>query len=168
MATGSAFLEDSNGGRVDSPSEESIRSTVEKVGAGLDHCILHLGGASYVQTAGDHNRLLLQYADETGMHESAKVDFDVETVTAVFVGALNGNNSWKTEYNFRSATGGNAPQSTSAGRPIGGGAPSGSSGRGGSIKDQVLGQVKREVSREASYGLGSVIRRFLRSLFGRR
>lgn len=189
MGTGVVRLEDSNGQEVSNPSEAQIRETIAAVGTDIEHCILHLSDDSFVQTAGDRDRLLIEYSDSNGFFESGRVDFDAETVANIFAEAMNGNHTWKTEYNFsrsgepsgsggaESGRGGASGSETSGTRPgeRGGAIPGehghgghGTASMGGSLKDKVIGQVKREVGREATYGLNSIIRRVMRTIFGGR
>ncbi|MFP4432189.1 MAG: hypothetical protein ACOCW6_07550 [Spirochaetota bacterium] len=173
MATDGMFLEDSDGGRKNNPSEADIRATIARIGDSLDHCILHLPGDAFVQTAGGQNRLLIQYADASGFFESATADFDSATVGSIFAAAMAGDDAWKGQYVFEKT--GEAEGETEAG---GGGAsrmdrpasPEGSATpvAGGSLKDQLLGSVKRELNREASRGIGNLVRKGIRSLTDRR
>ncbi len=151
------ILEDSNGGRIADPSESQILSTVEHIGDSLDHCILHLGDEEYLQTAGERNRLFIEYADVGGMFRSAKADFDAATVARIFTSAGQGSHGWKREYVFeRTDTGAGA-----AGTGTGAGAE-------GSLKDQLLDSVKKGVQREASYGVGRMVRGLIRNVTRRR
>jgi len=133
------LLEDSDGGIQNNPSEAQIRATLERIGSSLDHCVLHLPGDAFVQTAGDASGLLLEYGDATGLYASDRSDLDVATVTRIFSEAAAGGDGWKGEFSFRNTD-----------------EASGRAAAGGSLKDQLLGQVKREISREASRGVGNV------------
>jgi hypothetical protein len=144
------FLEDSNGGTLNTPSEAQIAATLEQVGSSLDHCILHLPGDAFVQTAGGGSGLLVQYGDASGMYESDRSDFDVATVTRMFSEAAAGVDRWKREFSFRKTD-----------------EPGGGTGSEGSLKEQLLGQVKREIGREASRGVGNLIRKGIRGITGR-
>ena len=165
------ILEDSNGCRVADPSESQILSTVEHIGDSLDHCILHLGDEEYLQTAGEHNRLFIEYADAAGMFRSAKTDFDAVTVARIFADAMQGAYGWKREYVFdRTGAGaGVADGDTGSEAQPGGARSSGTSGASGtSVKDQLLDSVKKGVQREASYGVGRMVRGLIRNVTRRR
>ncbi|MFP4484849.1 MAG: hypothetical protein ACOCYG_04230 [Spirochaetota bacterium] len=152
------FLEDSNGKHRNDPSDAEIAATLEQIGVSLDHCVLHLAGEAFVQSAGDASGLLVQYGDGSGVYESDRSDLDVATVTRIFVEAAAGRDGWKSEHTFHRLSGG--PETGQA---------SPDSGRmQGSLKDQLLGRVKREIGREASQGVGRVIRRGIRGIMGRR
>jgi hypothetical protein len=169
------FLEDSDGSHQNNPSEAQITATLERIGSSLDHCILHLPGESFVQTAGDSSGLLIEYGDATGLYASDGSDFDVATVARVFAEAAAGRDGWKNEFSFRKTD--EAPGGADAGgrsfRMPGVGSGTGTTGgagagTGGSLKDQLLGQVKREISREASRGVGNIVRKGIRGIMGRR
>lgn len=51
MRPNTVRLEDSEGRVVESPSEEAVRATVGAIGSSVDHCILDLGEAGFVQAA---------------------------------------------------------------------------------------------------------------------
>lgn len=159
------ILEDSNGSRIADPSESQILRTVEHIGDSLDHCILHLGGEEYLQTAGEHNRLFIEYADAAGMFRSAKTDFDAGTVARIFADAIEGAYGWKREYVF---------DRTGAGAGVADGGtgseaqPGGARASGTSVKDQLLDSVKKGVQREASYGVGRMVRGLIRNVTRRR
>ncbi|NBF41262.1 MAG: hypothetical protein GVY14_12695 [Spirochaetes bacterium] len=159
------ILEDSNGGRVADPSESQILSTVEQIGNSLDHCILHLGGDEYLQTAGERNRLFIEYSDVGGMFRSTKTDFDAVTVGQIFAAAMQGSQGWKREYVFdRTGAGaGVADGGTGAEAHSGGARASGTS-----VKDQLLDSVKKGVQQEASYGVGRMVRGLIRNVTRRR
>jgi hypothetical protein len=173
MATDGLFLEDSEGGIQNNPTESHIAATLGRIGDTIDHCILHLPGDAFVQTAGGRNRLLIQYADASGFFESAKSDFDTATVSGIFAAAMAGDDAWKGQYVFEKT--GEAEGETEAGgggasrmdRPGGPEEPT-TPGAGGSLKDQLLGSVKRELNREASRGIGNLVRKGIRSLTDRR
>lgn len=176
MATDGLFLEDSEGNRRANPSASDIAATLRQIGDTLDHCILHLPGDAFVQTAGSRNRLLIQYADASGFFESAKSDFDTATVGSVFAAAMAGDDAWKGQYVFeKTGKAGAAAETVPAGdsgpnrmdRPAGPDGPA-TPGAGGSLKDQLLGSVKRELNREASRGIGNLVRKGIRSLTDRR
>lgn len=176
------FLENSDGGSQSTPSEGQIAATLKRIGSSLDHCVLHLPGDAFVQTAGDASGLLLQYGDESGLYESDRSDFDVATVTRVFSEAASGGDGWKREITFRKTAdapgGAGAETGEESGvggrsfRMLGGGvgtggAAGGDTASGGSLKDQLLRQVKREISRGASRGVGNLIRKGIRGIIGR-
>ena len=151
------ILEDSKEGRIADPSESQILSTVEHIGDSLDHCILHLGDEEYLQTAGERNRLFIEYADVGGMFRSAKTDFDAATVARIFTSAGQGSCGWKREYVFER---------------MDAGAEAAGAGKGavaeGSLKEQLLDSVKKGVQREASPGVGRMVRGLIRNARRRR
>jgi hypothetical protein len=155
----SIMLEDSEGNRIVDPSEDQIASVIEKIGGKLDHCILHLGSGKFLQTAGSRNQLLLQYDDGSGLFESSRTDFDAQTVSRIFVSALNGQVDWKTTYDFSraSAGGGDEP----SGRAESADTSSSRSGGRRSLKDQLIDSVKRETES----GINQIVRQGVRGIF---
>jgi len=172
------FLEDSEGGRQDNPSEAQIAATLERIGTSLDHCVLHLSGGDFVQTAGDASGLLVQYSDSSGFYESGASDFDVATVARIFTDFAAGSNGWKQKYAFQRTDGPDGAEESASpegsrggsfrmpGSGAGGtgGTDPGTPAGGGSFKDQLLNQVKREIGREASRGVGNLIRKGIRGI----
>ncbi|MFW6228221.1 MAG: hypothetical protein ACOC2V_02075 [Alkalispirochaeta sp.] len=174
------FLEDSDGGMQDNPSEAQIAAILERIGTSLDHCVLHLEGDYFVQTAGDTSGLLLQYSDSSGFYESPATDFDVATVARIFADSAAGRDGWKQKYVFHRTDGpGGAEESvspetsrgssfrmpgTGTGSANEAGAGTLAGAGGGSFKDQLLNQVKREIGREASRGVGNLIRKGIRGI----
>ncbi len=157
------FLEDSEGRHQNDPSEAQIAATLERIGRSLDHCVLHLPGEAFVQTAGDASGLFVEYGDASGQYASDRSDFDVAAVTRIFAEAAAGRDGWKREFAFRPSGGGAETGGAEMGKTS-----SGRLGTPGSLKDQLLGQVKRELGREASRGVGNVIRKGIRGIIGRR
>jgi hypothetical protein len=156
-------LEDSDGNHQNNPSEDRILSTLEKIGGALEHCILHLGDAGFIQTAGSKDRLLIQYSDASGMYESTRSDFDAVTVGRIFIDAMNGGTGWKTEHNFTpmDAPGGSGSQDgvgRSESRSVEGG------GQKRSLKDQLFDAVKKETQS----GIGRLIRKGTKGFFGKK
>lgn len=153
MQTQNSSLEDSNGKIIDNPSKEQVLAAVERLGAGLDHCILSIGtGSDFVQSAGSKNKLCIQYRDASGMFESARGDFDAATVGRVFIEALNGADGWKSEFVFE-------PMETpETGRTAGDERPG--PGPQKSLKDELLDMAARGVAdklnRFAKKGLGGL------------
>jgi hypothetical protein len=168
MSAGSVFLEDSDGNLIENPTEQQIRSCLERIGNGLDHCILDLGNRGYVQTTGGRSRLLLQYADTAGMYESSRSDLSVSDVAGVFASALNGKVEWKTTYDFnRIGDGigeGASTEADSPGRATGSGQSSAPAGGKKPFKDQLLDSVKQEVQG----GVNRMVRNGVRGLFGKK
>lgn len=168
MGEGSVFLEDSEGRRHADPSAEEVRELVHQIGGSLEHCILHLPGHAFLQCAGDASGLLIQYSDGRELFESGKSDFAPSTVAEIFIKAMNGDIGWKDEYVFRSSGSTAGGERVSA---IGSGFPGtgqvdrdGAGATGGSLKDQLLRAAKREISSEASRGLGNLVRKGIRSI----
>lgn len=156
------ILEDSEGGRQGNPTESQIRATIERIGDSLDHCILHLPGGEFVQTAGDRDRLLIQYSDAGEIVESAGAEFDAAQVTRIFMAAVSGNDEWKQEFVSRKTGGGGEAETPGTAETAG------TESSGGSLKEQLFGSVKRELNREASRGLGNLVRKGIRTFSGRR
>ena len=167
------YLEDSNGTRHENPSPAVITATLEQIGTTLDHCILELDGDEFVQAAGAPGRLFVQYGSGGTVQESARTDLDVATVALVFSEAMAGNDAWKTEMGF-AALGGAAGATAQTSRgsvsaaTAGAGGPAADAATGASLKDEILGQVRRQAGREVSYGAGRMVRRLLRRLLGGR
>jgi len=102
MSSMNVTLEPSEGPSIRNPSREQIRMTLDRIGNGLDHCILELGTQDeYLQAAGSAGRLLVQYRDTRGMFESVRSDLDVALVECVFADAMAGATGWKTQIQFR-------------------------------------------------------------------
>ena len=157
-------LEDSNGATISNPSEVQISEALGRIGAGIDHCSLSLPSDSFVQAAGGQNQLFVEYRDSSGMYSSAKKDFDVVSVTRIFVDAMSGKDGWKTDYNFQRNEDGGAEASPARESRIRGMAGA-AGGAGKRFGGQMAGQARREASSEVSYGVSRIIRQFVRSLF---
>ncbi|MFW5744445.1 MAG: hypothetical protein ACOC2D_14305 [Spirochaetota bacterium] len=166
------YLEDSNGRIQANPSPAAISQALEQIGTTLDHCILQLDGDEFVQAAGRPGRLFVQYGASGALQESDRTDLDVATVSRVFSDAMAGNDAWKAELGFRPA-GGPAAQAESTDHPGARTSAAGTAGAAGtaagsSLKDEIFGSVRRQAGREVSYGVGRMVRRFLRRLLGGR
>lgn len=154
MSMQNVTLEPSDGPTIQNPTKEQVRSTLERIGNGLDHCILSYGTKEeFVQAAGGRNRLLIQYSDARGMFESARNDLDVAVVERVFADALGGATGWKTEISFRpmdapEGTGSSPRQTPSPSRK--------------SPEQELLDAAKRA----AKAGVGRLVKGGLRGLFG--
>ncbi len=170
MSTVGIYLEDSNGSCIQAPSDAQIRATLEQLGGALEHCILHLPGGAFVQTAGEPGRLVLEYADAEGRYESDHADLDVSTVASIFAAASIGDQGWKREHAFTRTgdgpVGGSGPQAAG----VEDAAPAeqlhheqNPERERGSVKDDLLGGLKREISREASRGMRNLVRKGMRS-----
>lgn len=176
MASASIFLEDSHGGHQNDPTPAQIAATVERVGDSLDHCVLHLPGDAFVQTAGSPGALLIQYADATGMYESGDASFDATTVARVFTEAMRGTDGWKREFSFE-RTGdaevsddertGATPRTASGTGTMETRGSDGAAHTNESMKDQIVRSVKQDIARQASRGVSNLIRRGIRSITGR-
>ena len=188
MRSNTVRLEDSEGRVVESPSEEAVRATVGAIGSSVDHCILDLGEAGFVQAAGSSGALIVEYRDSSGMYSSSGANLDVGTVQRIFVDAMSGRTEWKREIPFEPATAGGGTGESAAteagGRAgilsaFGGGGPGfgrsarrGAAGalggagvggrrmRGGSLSNEIA----RTVGSEARFGLRRFIRRIIRNL----
>ena len=156
-------LEDSTGARVENPSEAHISEALGRIGAGSEHCSLSLSDDSFVQAAGGQNQLLVQYRDASGMFESAKTDFDVQAVTRIFVDAMNGSNSWKTDYNFQPADDGEAAGEQRGSRIRGMAGNAGNASR--QFGSRVADQARREATSEISWKISRFVRETIRSIF---
>ncbi len=188
MRPNTVRLEDSVGRVVESPSEDAVRGSVGAIGSSVDHCILDLGEAGFVQAAGSSGALIVEYRDGSGMYSSSGANLDTAAVQRIFVDAMNGRTEWKREFSFEPvATGGGTGDraATDAGggggilSAFGGGglgvgrragrrAPGARGGvgvggrrvRGGSLSNEVA----RTVGSEARFGLRRFIRRIIRNL----
>lgn len=166
-------LEDSNGTRHENPSPAVITGTLEQIGTTLDHCILELDGDEFVQVYGGQGRLFVQYGSGGTLEESARTDLDVATVARVFSEAIAGTDAWKAELGFAPTGGAGGPSAQTSRGPVsagtaGAGGPAADAATGASLKDEILGQVRRQAGREVSYGAGRMVRRLLRRLLGGR
>jgi hypothetical protein len=154
MPSANVTLEPSEGPTIRNPTKEQIHATLLRIGNGLEHCVLELGGETeFLQAAGTANRLLIQYRDATGMFESTRADLDVETVERAFVEAMGGATAWKTALNFRRT---DAPGES--------GSPerSAPSSPKRSPEEELLDAAKRK----AKEGVNKLIKGGLRKLFG--
>ncbi|TVQ26132.1 MAG: hypothetical protein EA383_06285 [Spirochaetaceae bacterium] len=157
-------LEDSTGATISNPSEAQIGETLDRIGSGIDHCIINLPNDSFVQAAGEHNRLFVEYRDGSGMYSSAKRDFDTAAVTRIFADAIGDKDGWKTDYNFQPKEG-DAGETAQARESRIRGMAGAASGAGKRFGSQMAGQARREISSEASYGVSRFIRNLIRSVF---
>jgi hypothetical protein len=161
------YLEDSDGKMINDPTEGEILSTLKRIGAGLEHCILNYqdsaGSEFFIQAAGSQSGLFIQYNELGGQFQSTRSDLDAETVCRIFLAAAKGESGWKTELAFEPLDG------------LGGSSGDGNRGRAQepaygvpgagsrSLKDEVLDSVRRE----AKSGVLGLIRRIVRLLFGK-
>jgi hypothetical protein len=153
MSSTNVVLEPSEGSSIPNPTGEQIRSMLERIGNGLDHCILDLGAETeYVQAAGAANRLLVQYRDTAGMFESLRSDLDVAAVHRIFLDAMAGATGWKQEFAFR-------PLNTAAGADS---PPRAASSPKKSPEQELLDAARRK----AKAGIDRVVKGGLRRLFG--
>ncbi|TVQ24291.1 MAG: hypothetical protein EA383_11560 [Spirochaetaceae bacterium] len=93
-------IEPSSGPTIRQPSEDDVRSIVERVGQDLEHCILTIPGGDILQTTGEYGKLWFQYADATGMYTCTADSMPNAEVARVFDEALRGDFSWKQRYSF--------------------------------------------------------------------
>ncbi len=155
-----AFLEDSQGKTIKNPTPEQIQAKVAKIGAGLDFCTLNFGDEFFIQAAGDHNRLFLQYRDAAGMHESTEANFDNASVAKIFVAALNGQTGWKQDFSF-SPTGPSQGPSQEVKGPEDQKLGFGEAVKKG-VMDAARWETTRAARRTASRGISSIIKKFLK------
>lgn len=154
MSSMNVSLEPSEGPTIQNPTRQQVRSMLDRIGNGLDHCILSYGTEEeFLQAAGSRNRLLIQYRDAGGTFESVRSDLDVAFVERAFVGAMSGATGWKTELTFRPL---DAPEG-------GGSAPRGTSSSPKKSPEQELLDAAK---RAAKAGVGRLVKGGLRGLFG--
>lgn len=158
-------LEDSNGRETVNPSPDQIRATVEQVGSNLTHCILHLGGQRFVQTAGNPGSYWVEFDDGS----STEAVLDSAAVTRIFTEAQEDRRDWIRDFPLRKATGGEA--APEGGEEIrtgevdrdGQGQPGEKPGSG-SLKDEIM----RTAGREVRTGINRLVRGAIRRATGSR
>ncbi len=149
-------LEDSKGKVVVPKSPAEIDQVIDRLGRGLDHCILS-EGEHFIQAAGSAPGFIVEYGDASGNYEAAET-LPPETVKELFAAFFQKDDSWRTRVNFTrigegSHSSGAASQETDRER---------SSGRQDkSLKDNLLDSVKREVRHNVS----GMVRRGVRDVF---
>lgn len=160
------FLEDSTGAHIENPDEAQISEGLSRIGAGCDFCGLSFSENSFVQAAGEQNKLFVQYRDKSGLFESAKTDFDVQTVTKIFMDAMNGKDSWKTDYNFQPAESDEATGEQKDSRVRGMADAAGSASK--NFGSRMASQAKREATSEVSMKVSRLVRDSIRSILRKR
>jgi|SRR5690554_3452150 len=99
MVNTNITLEDSKGHIIQNPTEDQIRTTINKIGNEIDYCILTMGN-TFIQTAGSKNGLMIQVNDGSVVKEADRADFSPEEVCRAFLGFLHKNGSWKEQYSL--------------------------------------------------------------------
>ena len=108
-------LEDSSG-KISVPNNVTeVAEMIDRLGNGLDHCILS-DGETFIQAAGSDPRLIVEYGDLSGHYEAAELH-SAGTVKELFSAFFRKDNSWKTMVAFSRAvaTSGSSPENTGAG-----------------------------------------------------
>jgi len=152
-------LEKSDGNFFDPVSEGELSGALGKIGRGLDFCILS-DGDDFIQSADSDGGLIVQYRDSSGQYESDDSSISLEKANEIFLSYLKGDGTWKTAASYSKQedydSSDNSNQSSRSGQDSFGGNISGDS-----IKDTLLHAVKSEASR----GVSSMVRRFIRNIF---
>ncbi len=149
-------LEDSNGKFFVPQSPAEIDQVIDRLGRGLDHCILS-EGEDFIQAAGAAPGFVVEYGDASGHYEAAGT-LPPETVKELFAAFFQKDDSWRTKVNF-TRIGGGASSSGAASQETD---REGSPGRQEkSLKDSLLDSVKREVKHNVS----GMVRRGIRDVF---
>lgn len=149
-------FEDSTGKFSVPKNVQEIEDMVDRLGRGIDHCILS-DGDMFVQAAGADPRIVVEYGDSTGHYEAAE-PLSARTVKDIMSAFFRKDVSWKTMAAF-SPTGDFAagPATGTADSDGGAGAT-----REKSLKDSLLDSVKREVKNNASRMVGRGVRDIFR------
>ncbi|MDZ7794427.1 MAG: hypothetical protein U5P10_12285 [Spirochaetia bacterium] len=155
-------LEDSSGTVTEARSPKDIESLIDKVGKGIDHCILSDGDA-YIQTAASGSGLLVQYGDSSGNYEGIDPSLPPQTVKKMFTAFFQHDESWKTHTAFSQI--GEAKPASAASSPAGASQAAESPGSREDLKNSVINSVKREAQTSFSYMIRRVLRRFIRRIF---
>lgn len=155
-------LEDSSGKFTEARSPKDIESLIDRVGKGIDHCILS-DGDNYIQTASSGAGLLVQYADPSGNYESTDSSLPPQAVKKIFTAFFQHDDSWKTQTAFTQI--GEAEPASAAPSPVGASRANESPGNKENLKDTVINSVKREAQNSFSYMIRRVLRRFIRRIF---
>lgn len=148
-------LEDSNGKIVVPKEVTEVTEMIDRLGRGLDHCILSEGDM-FIQTAGADPQLVVEYRDASGYYEAAEPQ-SAQTVKDLFSAFFQKNDSWKTMVAF-------SPLEDTTGGPAGSAQDADSGARDTqpkSLKDSLLDSVKREVKNNVS----GMVRRGVRDVF---
>ncbi len=103
MANSSVRLEDSNGHVIQNPTEDQIRATINKIGSGIEHCVLSTGD-TFIQTAGSKDGLFVEVNEGSGLREASRADLSPEEVFQIFTGFLSKSMSWKEQFSSSSQT----------------------------------------------------------------
>ena len=142
-------LEDSNGKFFVPQSPAEIDQVIDRLGRGLDHCILS-EGEDFIQAAGAAPGFVVEYGDASGHYEAAET-LPPETVKELFAAFFQKDDSWRTRVNFTRIDEGTSSS----------GAASQETNREKSLKDSLLDSVKREVKHNVS----GMVRRGIRDVF---
>lgn len=149
-------LEDSNGKIFVPQSPAEIDQVIDRLGQGLDHCILS-DGEHFIQTAGSAPGFLVEYGDASGHYEAAET-LPPETVKELFAAFFQKDDSWRTRVNF-TRSGGGSPSSGAASQDTDREKVAGQQEK--SLKDNLLDTMKREVKHNVS----GMVRRGVRDVF---
>ncbi len=151
-------LEDSSG-KVSTPRNVTeVTEMVDRLGKGLDHCILS-DGDIFIQAAGSDPRLVVEYGDSSGHYEAAGLH-SAGTVKDLFTAFFNNNDSWKTMVAFSpaNAASGGSPENTGTGA---GRAPeTWRTDPKGSLLESLKHEVKNNVTRIVRRGVRDIFRKF--------
>jgi hypothetical protein len=149
-------LEDSNGRVVIPQSPAEVDQVIDRLGRGLDHCILS-EGEQFIQAAGTAPEMVVQYGDPTGNYEADQM-LSSETVKELFAAFFRKDDSWRTSVSY-TRIGGGSPSSSAAGLETDRERGAGQQQKG--LKDTLLDSVTRELG----LNISGMVRRGIRNVF---
>jgi hypothetical protein len=151
-------LEDSSGKVLTPRNVTEVTEIVDRLGKGLDHCILS-DGDIFIQAAGSDPQFVVEYGDSSGHYEAAGLH-SAQTVRDLFSAFFQKDNSWKTMVAFSpvSTASSGSPESTGAG--AGGARGTWQKNPQDSLLESVKREVKNNVTRMVRRGVRNIFRKF--------
>jgi hypothetical protein len=151
-------LEDSSG-KISVPGNVTeVTEMVDRLGKGLDHCILS-DGDIFIQAAGSDPRLVVEYGDASGHYESADLH-SAGTVKDLFSAFFQKDSSWKTMVTFSPVETASSGFAESTGAGAGGAHETRQQDPPDSLLESVKREVKNNLSRVVRRGVRNIFRKF--------
>ncbi len=149
-------LEIADGTTISTPSEADLIRVLSRATSQDDFIILSAGD-DYLQCAVTKKGFLAEYQDSSGHYGSKDANLQKDTMEALFLGFLSGDETWKTKVEWKMTTPEKtAPEERKRSFPDELAPPDVVK----SMKDHAAREMKRAVSRNTSGLLNRIIRKF--------
>jgi len=149
-------LELANGSEKSNPDGKDLQAAIESLGPDCDFAILEDSDV-YIQTAVSGSGFIVEYQDRTGHYSSIDSNISRERVIEMFMLFLKSEQGWKEMVQWEAEGPAQGAASPAVGATGGGRSEPLTTG---SIKDQIISDVKNSIQRDIVY----YIRRFIRKL----